>query len=59
MLAAEAMLGRMTSGSENFGKAMARVNKLQAEYVTFMTVESGGAYALPVDNEESMELFVR
>ena len=33
MLAVEAMLGRMTAGSENFGKAIARANKLQSEFV--------------------------
>ena len=59
MLAMEAMLGRMTAGSENFGKAIARANKLQSEFVGFMTQESGGTFSLPVDSSASMELFAR
>ena len=59
MLAVEAMLGRMTAGSENFGKAIARANKLQSEFVGFMTRERGGTFSLPVDSSASMELFAR
>ena len=58
MLTVESMLSRMSSGSENFGKSMARANKYQTEFVAWMTHECGGDFAMPIDNPTSMILFL-